>query len=102
MIAITHTPADGTILEGTTKGDGTNHILNSGGRHWRWSRNLEAWYIPRSRDTAPHTALITATAEQLRAAGHTVIIAIKGGHRTTAEVEADRAERQQDPGPGTD
>ena len=24
MIAITHTPTDGTILEGTTRGDGTN------------------------------------------------------------------------------
>ena len=28
MITITHTPADGTILEGTTRGDGTNHLLN--------------------------------------------------------------------------
>ena len=27
MITITHTPADGTILEGTTRGDGTNHLL---------------------------------------------------------------------------
>ena len=52
MTAITHTPAGGTILEGTTKGDGTNHILKTCGP-WRWSRNLGAWYIPRSRDTAP-------------------------------------------------
>lgn len=95
MIAITHTPAGGTILEGTTKGDGTNHILKTGG-HWRWSRNLGAWYIARSRDTAPQTALITATAEKLRAAGHDVMVAIKGGHRSTADIEADRAERQQE------
>jgi hypothetical protein len=27
MIAITHTPTDGTILEGTTRGDGTNQLL---------------------------------------------------------------------------
>lgn len=96
MIAITHTPEAGTILEGSTKGDGTNHIFNSGGRHWRWSRNLGAWYIPRSRDTAAHIALITQTAEQLRAVGHDVVVAIKGGHRSTIDVESDRAERQQD------
>jgi hypothetical protein len=28
MIAITHTPTDGTVLEGTTRGDGTNQLLN--------------------------------------------------------------------------
>ena len=26
MITITHAPADGTILEGTTRGDGTNQL----------------------------------------------------------------------------
>lgn len=40
--------------------------------------------------------MITATADRLRAAGHTVILAINGGHRPTAEVEEDRAERRQD------
>ena len=96
MITITHTPEAGTLLDGTTKGDGTNHILNSGGRPWRWSRTLTAWYIPRSRDTAPNLALITTTAENLRTAGHTVTVTIQTGHRSTAEIEADRAERQQD------
>jgi hypothetical protein len=38
MITITHTPADGTILEGTTRGDGTNHLLKP--LTWRWSTNL--------------------------------------------------------------
>jgi len=28
MITIAHAPADGTILKGTTRGDGTNHLLN--------------------------------------------------------------------------
>ncbi len=96
MITITHTPETGTLIEGTSKGDGTNHILRNGARSWRWSRNLGAWYIARSRDTAPQTALITATAENLRAAGHTVTVTIQTGHRSTAQVEADRAERQQD------
>ena len=34
MIAITHTPTDGTILEGTTRGDGTNQLLKP--LTWRW------------------------------------------------------------------
>ena len=96
MITITHTPATGTLLEGTTKGDGTNQLLRAGGLHWRWSAHLGAWYLPRTRDTAPQTAVITATAETLRTAGHTVTVTIHTGHRSTAEVEADRAERQQD------
>ena len=94
MITITHTPADGTILEGTTRGDGTNHLLKP--RSWRWSTNLGAWYLPRSRDTAPRTTVITDTAHTLRAAGHDVIVAINAGHRAPEDVEADRAARQHD------
>jgi len=89
MIAITHTPADGTILDGTSKGDGTNHLLKP--LTWRWSRQLAVWYLPASRDTAPRTAVITGTAEKLRAAGHEVIVAIDGRHRDPEVVEADRA-----------
>ena len=93
MIAITHTPTDGTILEGTTRGDGTNQLLKP--LTWRWSRRLAVWYLPASRDSAPRTAVITGTAEKLRTAGHEVIVAIDGGHRDPAIVEADRAARQQ-------
>jgi len=39
MIAITHTPATGITLEGTTRGDGTNQLLKPLG--WRWSANIE-------------------------------------------------------------
>ena len=94
MITITHTPANGTILEGTTRGDGTNHLLKP--LTWRWSTNLGAWYLPRSRDTAPRTTVITDTTQHLRDAGHEVIVAIDGGHRDPAAVEADRADRQHD------
>ena len=64
MIAITHTPTDGTILEGTTRGHGTNHLLKP--LTWRWSTHLGAWYLPRSRDTPPRTTVITDTAQDLR------------------------------------
>jgi len=42
--------------------------------------------------------MIKATAEKLRAVGHTVTSTIEAGHRTqsTAEIEADHAQRQQD------
>ena len=44
--------------------------------------------------------MIKATAEKLRAVGHTVTVTIEAGHRprpqSTAEIEADRAQRQQD------
>ena len=45
MIAISHTPTDGTILEGTTRWDGTNQLLKP--LTWRWSRrNINSWYLP--------------------------------------------------------
>ena len=96
MITITHTPAEGTLLQGTAKGDGTNLVLKTDGRCWRWSTHLGAWYVPRSRDTAPRTALIADTAQKLRAAGHTVTVTIDAGRRGTTDIEADKADRQQD------
>ena len=38
MIAITHTPATGTTLEGARRGDGTNQLLKPLG--WRWSTKI--------------------------------------------------------------
>ena len=49
MIAISHTPTDGTILEGTTRWDGTNQLLKP--LTWRWSRRLEVtWNHPSGQD----------------------------------------------------
>jgi len=47
-LTITHTHADGTLIDGTTKGDGTAGILKA--RGWRWWRDRGTWYVPRSRD----------------------------------------------------
>jgi len=45
MIAITRTPTGGSILQGTTRGAGTNQLLKPLG--WRWSRrNINSWYLP--------------------------------------------------------
>ncbi len=45
MIAITRTPTGGSILQGTTRGAGTNQLLKPLG--WRWSRRIiNSWYLP--------------------------------------------------------
>ncbi|MET4614095.1 hypothetical protein ABIC28_005108 [Rhodococcus sp. PvR044] len=91
-LTITHTPAEGTLIDGTSRGDTAGPILKA--RGWRWSRNLESWYVPRSRDVAPKRVLINMTTEKLREAGYTVDIDIDASYRTTAEVEADKITRQ--------
>ncbi|NKS56564.1 DUF3560 domain-containing protein [Rhodococcus hoagii] len=93
-LAIEHTEADGTLIDGTAKGDGSAQILKAHG--WRWSRRLGSWYLPHTRDVAPKTAKINATAEALRAASFDVTVTIQSGVRDMAQVEADRADRQAD------
>lgn len=90
-ITITHTAAEGTLVKGTSRGDGTNTILKSAG--FRWFRTLGLWGIAGSRDRDPHGAKITVAADALRAAGHDVEIDIDDRHRDPATVEADRAAR---------
>lgn len=94
VLTITHTPEDGTLIDGTAKGDGTGVVLKA--QRWRWSRNIGFWYIPQSRDRAPKLAQIRATATALRAAGFTVELDIDASYRTTSEVEADKIARQAD------
>lgn len=94
MLTITHTEADGTMIEGTAKSDGSAATLKAHG--WRWSRNLGSWYLPRTRDVAPKTGAINATAAALRDSGFTVTVTIDAGVRDIATVEANRASRQAD------
>ena len=94
VLAITHTPAEGTLIDGTARGDGSGEILKA--QRWRWSRNIGLWYVQQSRDRAPKLAQIDATATALRAAGFTVEIEIDASYRATGEVEADKIARQAD------
>lgn len=91
-ITVTHTAEAGTLIDGTSKGDGTNVILKAHG--WRWFPSLGTWGIRNSRDRAPKRHIITATADALRAAGFDVEIDIDPTARPTALVEADRVARQ--------
>lgn len=91
-LTITHTAVDGTLIEGTSKGDGTNTILKANG--FRWFRSLGTWGIPSSRDRQPKTHIINRARTALEAAGHTVALDIDTTHRDPAQAEADRAARQ--------
>lgn len=92
-LTITHTHADGTLIDGTSRGDGSAEVLKA--QRWRWARNLGCWYIQHSRDRRAKLAQIDATAAALRAVGFTVEIEIDDTYRPTAEVEADKIARQQ-------
>lgn len=92
-LTITHTAEAGTLIEGTAKGDGTAEILML--NRWRWASSIGYWYVPRSRDTAPKTHIINATASALQEAGFTVELEIDEAARPTAIVEADKAARAE-------
>lgn len=79
-LVITHEPGEGTMIHGTSRGDGTAAILKKNG--WKWSRNLRAWYIPNSRDNRPNMRKINTTSRDLMAEGHNSI-----GHDITNELE---------------
>jgi hypothetical protein len=93
-VTITHTRAEGTIVGGTARGDGSAEILKAAG--FRWAPSLHAWIVAQSRDRAAKTWKIDRAAEGLRAAGFEVEITIDDTPRSFAEAEADRIERAED------
>lgn len=90
-LTITHSHEEGTLIEGTAKGDGSGEVLKR--YRWRWGRSIGSWYVPRSRDSAADRRRISATAEALESAGFTVAVEIDDTARAAAQVEADRADR---------
>ncbi len=96
-LTLTHSPAEGTLLDGTRKGDASADTLRSV-KHvavWRWSGNLDRWYIRQSRDRRVRQYQLDATAEALRAAGFEVTVELGEERRPVAEQEADRAGRAE-------
>lgn len=95
MIKITHNREEGTLIEGSRKGDGVWDIVKNHG--FRFSRNV-GLYIPRSRDNHANRWTIDQAAEALRAAGHTVDVEIDDATpgRPFAEAENDRNEWAQE------
>ncbi|HTJ71342.1 MAG TPA: DUF3560 domain-containing protein [Actinospica sp.] len=95
VITLTHTPAEGTLADGTSRGDTAGPVLKA--NRFRFSRTLGLWYLPHSRDKSANARLIEHTAAALREAGHSVEITIDNDAvRPFAEAEAERAERAEE------
>jgi len=102
-VEITHTRREGTLIEGTARGDGTAEILKlreygrTGRQPFRWSRNLGCWYLPHSRDHAAYTPSLELLAQRLRDAGFDVTLSVDNADRRSfSEAEQDREDRAQD------
>jgi len=95
-ISITHTHAEGTLIEGSRKGDGVWEILRGLGANWRYFRSLGQIGLGQSRDKAAQTWKIGQAAQALRDAGHEVTVTIdETQRRDVAEIEQDRAQRAE-------
>lgn len=90
-ITIRHTHTDGTLIEGSRRGDGVWEILRPGG--FKYFRSISQIGIPQSRDHVAKRWMIQAAADALRAAGHEVTVEIDDTPRARADVLADQAER---------
>jgi hypothetical protein len=95
-ITITHTRADGTLLEGSRKGDGVWELVRP--HRFTWGRSLPGvLFVRQSRDKRADHFSIRRAAEALRKAGWTVEITVdEDTRRSFAEAEADREERAED------
>lgn len=93
LLTITHSYEDGTLLDGTSKGDGTADIVKANG--WRWFPSITMWGIRSSREKPAKRYQIERTADALRAAGFEVAIEIDNTPRAMEDSEADRAARMQ-------
>jgi hypothetical protein len=89
VLAITHTPEDGTTLEGTTREDDLYRWLRSQG--WNYRRSVGDFRLQGSPNKPAKRHAINRTAEGLRERGFDVHIAIDDTVRSFADAEADRA-----------
>lgn len=92
VLTITHSPAEGTLIDGTEKGDGSAQVLKAHG--WRWGRSIGAWFVPFSRDKSPKDHTIRATAAALESVGFALSVILDTTEPDPAEVEARRIERE--------
>lgn len=96
-ITITHTHAEGTLIEGSRKGDGVWEVLKGMHDNWRYFPSLRQIGLGQSRDKAAKTWVIERAADALRKAGHEVTVTVdESERRAFAEAEAERYERAED------
>lgn len=99
VVTISHTAEEGTVLEGTVRGDGTYEVMTGVRKavgHWRWARSLGMWIVVSSRDRQPKQLAIDAAAKALRESGFEVEVRIDRTARPALLAEGDRAARQAD------
>ncbi|WP_039828107.1 DUF3560 domain-containing protein [Nocardia testacea] len=99
MLTISHNAAEGTLLTGTSRDDGTYEVMRAirdRVGHWKWARSLQCWIVVSSRNRQPKDYHINAAAKMLREAGFEVEVKIDRSVQDTAEAEAQRAGRQDD------
>ncbi|MEU7891772.1 DUF3560 domain-containing protein [Nonomuraea sp. NPDC049152] len=94
LITISHTHEEGTLVEGTRKGDGAWEILRKHGFHFFPS--IRAIGIRQSRDQVAQRWKINGAAAALREAGFEVEVEIDDTPRDRAQVLEDKAERLKD------
>ncbi|MBA0053462.1 DUF3560 domain-containing protein [Streptomyces sp. AJS327] len=93
-ITITHSRLEGTLIDGSVKGDGVWDVVRHHG--FRSSRNV-GLYVPHSRDKEADLWRINRAKLALEADGHSVTVEIdEETRRTFAEAEADRVERAEE------
>ncbi|MFE6551702.1 DUF3560 domain-containing protein [Streptomyces sp. NPDC057746] len=91
-IEITHTRAEGTLVDGSSRGDGVLGLMNPYG--FRYSRTIGCIYLRHSRDRAAKTWHIEQARKALEEAGHTVTVTINESvRRSFEEAEEERYER---------
>ncbi|UQA95648.1 DUF3560 domain-containing protein [Streptomyces halobius] len=96
-ITISHTHADGTILEGSSRGDGVWEILRGLRDNWWFTKGPAGFlYIKNTRDRAARLVAIETAAKELEAAGHTVTVEIDDTVRDNATVREAQHERLED------
>jgi Domain of unknown function (DUF3560) len=96
VITIRHTPAEGTLISGSRKGDGVWEVLKAQPYNWKYSRNV-GLYLGQSRDKAAQKWKIDAAAEALKVAGHDVTVEIDDDDaRSFAEAEQERYDRAEE------
>lgn len=87
---ISHDHEAGTVLHGSTKGDGVLELLSPYGFEWRPYAGV---HIPHSRDRFADLVNIRKASQALRAAGRTVAVQIDDHWRPAAVRWAEREER---------
>ncbi|MFC9604578.1 DUF3560 domain-containing protein [Streptomyces niveus] len=91
-ITIKHTRAEGTLIQGSQRGDGVLETLNPWG--FRYARSVGFVYLRGSRDRTADMRRIQGAKAALEESGHTVTLDIdETVRRAFEEAEAERYER---------